>query len=115
MVFNKLKSSSAAVKKIFIFGVLAILCLALIFFVRYNFIKKVVESKEADLAKMLGLEKLQEASKNASRGIDERSKAIEESFKKMQEEYAQGTSSASSTAGMADIVEELSGTTTNSQ
>lgn len=97
MIFNKLKSSSIIIKKIFIFGVLVILCLVLIFFVRYNFIKKVIESKELDLGKMLGLEKLQEASENASRGIDERSKAIEESFKKLQEEELQSTSTASST------------------
>ncbi|MEK7103941.1 MAG: hypothetical protein AAB842_00890 [Patescibacteria group bacterium] len=98
---NKLKSSSVIAKKIFIFGVLIILCLALIFFIRYNFIKKVIESKELDLGKMLGLEKLQEASEDASKGIEERSKAMEDGFKKLQEEYLQSTSSASSSETIA--------------
>jgi predicted Holliday junction resolvase-like endonuclease len=115
MIFNKLKSSSATTKKIFIFGVLAVLCLALIFFVRYNFIKKVVESKELDLKKMLDLERLQKASKYASEGIDKRSKEIEEGLKKLQEESSQSVSFASSTVDIADIAEELSGTATNSQ
>jgi len=111
MIFNKLKSSSIIAKKVFILGVLAILSLALIFFVKHNFAKKVIESKELDLGKMLGLEKLQEARENASEGIDEQSKAIEDGLKKLQEEYIQSTSSASSTAN----VEELLSTTTNSQ
>lgn len=106
MIFNKLKSSSVIVKKIFIFGILAVVCLALIFFVRYNFTEKVIESKGFDLGKMLGLEKLQEASENTSKEVEERSKAIEESFKKMQEEYLQSTSSASSS-------ETITATSTN--
>lgn len=111
MIFNKLKSSSIIAKKVFIFGILAILSLALIFFVKHNFVKKVVESKELDLGKMLGLETLQEASENVSQGIGEQSKATEDALKKLQEEYLQSTSSASSTANVG----ELLSTTTNSQ
>ncbi len=112
MIFNKLKSSSVITKKIFIFGVLAIISLALIFFVKHNFIKKVIESKELNLSRMLGLDKLQEVSDYASEEIDKRGKEIEDGLKKLQEEYPQSTSSASSTT---DTVEEPLSTTTNSQ